>query len=144
MRWPFLYISIGLGRHPLARAYKTLLSGKKKENEPISQESKKHNKSEKGIEEGYHGKAVPLSTAIELVSIKEDISLENLEQVIPFERARDIVIKKPAEDCGFGLSLPKGSNKSLLPIGCLFDHWRSICKLCPGTSSQNITRDQRQ
>ena len=95
MRWPYLYISIGLGRHPLARAYKTLLSGKKKENEFISQESKKRNKSEKGIAEGYHGKAVPLSTAIQLISIKKGISLENLEQVIPFERARDIVIKNP-------------------------------------------------
>ena len=45
--------------------------------------------------ETYHSKVVPINEARRLVRIEEDISLTNLEQVIPFERARDIVIQNP-------------------------------------------------
>jgi ferredoxin len=43
----------------------------------------------------YHGKVVPLEAAKQLVTVQEEISLTNLEQVIPYVFARDIVLQNP-------------------------------------------------
>jgi ferredoxin len=43
----------------------------------------------------YHGKVVPLEAARQLVTVEEEISLTNLEQVIPYARARNIVLQNP-------------------------------------------------
>jgi ferredoxin len=55
------------------------------------------------MEETYHGKVVPLEAARQLVSIKEPVTLPNLEPIIPFERARDLILRNPerivALDC---------------------------------------------
>jgi hypothetical protein len=53
--------------------------------------------------ESYHGKVVPLQSAAQLVTVQEPITIKNLEQVIPYTRARDIILKNPdhliALDC---------------------------------------------
>ena len=55
------------------------------------------------LADSFHGKVLSLAAAEQLVTIQEDIDLRNLEQVIPFSRARDIVIRNPehivALDC---------------------------------------------
>jgi ferredoxin len=43
----------------------------------------------------YHGKVVPTQAAGELVKVEEDISLTDLEPIIPYARAKDIVMKNP-------------------------------------------------
>ena len=43
----------------------------------------------------YHGKALPLAQAKQLVMINEDINLPDLEQVIPYKRAHSIIMKNP-------------------------------------------------
>jgi ferredoxin len=107
-RWPYLYIGIATGEHPLARILRPIArrsleafghpSGGKQVDEAA------------GLAEGYHGKAVPLSLATQLVTVDEEIRLENLEHVIPYERARDIVLKNPdhivALDCPCRVSRP--------------------------------------
>lgn len=45
--------------------------------------------------ETHHSKVIPLKEACQLVKIEQEISVTNLEQVVPFERARDIIIKNP-------------------------------------------------
>ncbi len=47
------------------------------------------------IADGYHGKVVTLDAAKQLVSVDQDISLTNLEHIIPFEKARDIIFTDP-------------------------------------------------
>jgi Pyruvate/2-oxoacid:ferredoxin oxidoreductase delta subunit len=51
----------------------------------------------------YHGKVVPLKTARQLVSVKQDIRVENLEKVIPYKLARSLILDHPdhlaAMDC---------------------------------------------
>lgn len=51
----------------------------------------------------YHGKVIPLETARELISIKQNISVEDLEKVIPYQLARSLIIDHPeslvALDC---------------------------------------------
>ena len=55
------------------------------------------------IADNYHGKVVPLDEATRLVSINQDISLTVPEQIVPFQRARDIIMQEPdhivALDC---------------------------------------------
>lgn len=94
MRWPYFYISMAKGDHPLAKRMGSI-SRLIKEIFPLRDKKGERKDSGKGITRGYHGKALPLETAKELVSVKEEIRLENLEQVIPYERARDIILKNP-------------------------------------------------
>ncbi len=51
----------------------------------------------------YHGKVVPLRTARELVSVKENVRVPDLEQVIPYKLARSLILDQPdhiaALDC---------------------------------------------
>lgn len=94
MSWPYAYISMGMGTHPLAKKLKPLLTGYQKMMKVVKKPSQAKNIN-KGVAEGYHGKTVSLSTAKQLVSINKEISIENLEQVIPFKRACDIILKNP-------------------------------------------------
>ncbi len=43
----------------------------------------------------YHGKVMPLDAAERLVTLKVDLDLRGLEQVIPYPVARDIVLQHP-------------------------------------------------
>lgn len=103
-RWPYLYISIGKGEHRFSpalvkvsgifnRMFSSLLN--------LNGSDPKSNG--KAFADTYHGKVVPLEAAKQLVSVQEEIRLENLEQIIPYDRARDIVLKNPqhivALDC---------------------------------------------
>lgn len=92
-RWPYLYIGVGTGEHPLARILgpvaRWLLdrfgsgAGEDQSEGTVT------------FADTYHGKAVPLEQARQLVTVKEEVRLKDLEQVIPYRRARDIVLKNP-------------------------------------------------
>jgi len=43
----------------------------------------------------YHGKILPLNLAEDLIRVEEDVELTNLEKVIPYRIARDIVMVNP-------------------------------------------------
>ncbi|MBC7249409.1 MAG: 4Fe-4S binding protein [Anaerolineae bacterium] len=92
-RWPYLYIGLGTGEHPLARVLSPLLRRLARLFPPraISDRSSER----VTFADTYHGKVLPLEAAKRLVSVKEEISLTNLEQVIPYSRARDIVLRNP-------------------------------------------------
>ncbi|MCX8062206.1 MAG: 4Fe-4S binding protein [Anaerolineales bacterium] len=93
-RWVFLYISIGVGEHPLAKVYRRIQKAlkwlpwwaPKIHSTPSSTSS---------VANGYHGKVMPVTAAARLISINQEIRLTNLEKVIPYPRARDIVLKNP-------------------------------------------------
>ena len=85
-RWPYLYIAIGTGQHPLAKWFARVIAPQK-QNEPKQPSI--------GFAEGYHGKAVPLETAKRLVSIREEVNIPDLEQVIPYKRARSLILHNP-------------------------------------------------
>lgn len=90
-RWPYFYIGIGVGEHPLARklgplAIRVLNFFKARQSSPNSRFI---------FADTYHGKVMPAAEARRLVTINRDISLTNLEQVIPYARARDIVLHNP-------------------------------------------------
>jgi ferredoxin len=95
-RWPYLYIGIGTGEHrlsaPLGCIYnfiaRFLPSRPPEDGTPLKSPGQ-------AFADTYHGKVVPLSAATQLVTVKEDVRLPDLEQVIPYDRARDIMLKNP-------------------------------------------------
>jgi len=105
-RWPYLYIGLGTGEHPLARSLRPVLKflelmfTRRRGEGPGSSENTADRVT---FADTYHGKVVPLNPATELVTIQEDITLTGLEQVIPYARARDVVLHNPdhivALDC---------------------------------------------
>ena len=91
-RWTYLYISIGTRRHPLARWITQHLPAPTAQpaSEPAAGKRKKLS-----MADTYHGKVVPLESARQLVQVHEDVRLENLEKIIPYPTARDIVLHNP-------------------------------------------------
>ncbi|HEY71228.1 MAG TPA: 4Fe-4S binding protein [Anaerolineae bacterium] len=97
-RWPYLYIGMALGEHPLAKGYiwlrerfaplgkalGKLLPVREREAEPV-----------RTTADVYHGKVMPVEKAKQLVMVKEPIELRDLEHVIPFDTARDIIFRNP-------------------------------------------------
>lgn len=100
-RWPYLYIGIGTGEHPLAKRLAPFGGWL---NRRITKRKPGESKESRiGFADTYHGKAVPLETAKRLVTINEEIKIHDLEKVIPYQRARSIIMHNPdhivAMDC---------------------------------------------
>jgi Pyruvate/2-oxoacid:ferredoxin oxidoreductase delta subunit len=90
LRWPYLYIRIGVGEHPLAKLYLriTRLMGRFQARTRTSQP--------KGsVADHYHGKVMPTETARQLVMVKEDLNIPDLEQIIPYPEARSLILDNP-------------------------------------------------
>jgi Pyruvate/2-oxoacid:ferredoxin oxidoreductase delta subunit len=98
-RWPYLYLGIALGEHPLAKRMGPILGVFSRLFPPKDQDDPNR----KTSADTYHGKVVSTEAAAQLVSVTEDITLPDLEKVIPYPRARSIVLKNPdhiiALDC---------------------------------------------
>jgi ferredoxin len=90
-RWPYLYIGIGTGEHPLARIFgpPVRLLGRLFPPRPDDGQDRVT------FADTYHGKVVPFKAASQLVTVKEDVTLTNLEHIIPYALARDIVLQHP-------------------------------------------------
>ena len=93
-RWPYLYIGIGVGEHwlarlpgPLANAALWLISRLDRASASAPERPT--------FADTYHGKVVSLPAAKQLVSVREDVTLHDLEHVIPYALARDIVLHDP-------------------------------------------------
>lgn len=90
-RWPYLYIGIGKGDHWIAKfvqQIRSFLPGR--ENHRCDPEQEQSTWAD-----GYHGKVMPINTVKQLVRVREPIDAPDLEHVIPFDQARDLVMKHP-------------------------------------------------
>jgi ferredoxin len=108
-RWPYLYIGIGTGEHPIAKTLKKVkewfnpngqrLLSRDQEVEvhanPLVGTHLVHKPSEGTFADSYHGKVVPLKPIKQLVLVGEEIGIPDLEQVIPYKRARSLILKNP-------------------------------------------------
>lgn len=91
-RWPYLYIGVGTGRHPLASIIKPvwrILTGNQK------QSGQKTSPGKIKFAQGYHGKTLLVDESRKLVKIGKSINLGDLEQVVPYDRAREIILNNP-------------------------------------------------
>jgi ferredoxin len=105
-RWPYLYIGVGTGEHWLAKILYPLFGGIGK----ILRLFDNGNRPRPSNADTYHGKVVPLDAAKHLVSVNEDVEISNLEHIIPFEYAREIILKNP--DHIVALECPCRSSRS--------------------------------
>ncbi len=102
-RWPYTYIGIAIGEHRVTKIVRpifTLLSLPFKAigylfNRNHRDSSGNGETAKQKFADTYHGKVVPLEGARKLVTVNQDVSLRNLEHVIPYDTARDIVLKNP-------------------------------------------------
>jgi ferredoxin len=101
-RWPYLYIGVGTGEHRLARFLAPLgekllrlLMHRPAGAGPISLSPSPASGDGAAFADTYHGKVVPLEAATHLVMVQEEVNLTNLEQIIPYGRARDIILRNP-------------------------------------------------
>jgi hypothetical protein len=81
-RWTYFYIALSTGNHPLSQRLAPVLGWVGSfilKNEPGC-----HDSPGIKIEDTYHGKVIPLQAARELVSVKQDINLGDLESSIPY------------------------------------------------------------
>jgi ferredoxin len=90
-RWPYLYIGLGKGDYPLAKRlgpiFKTIAR--------VLPNSEPPENGSGTLADGYHGKVIPTEMAKQLVTIQQEIRIDDLEQVIPFPKARAIIMHNP-------------------------------------------------
>ncbi|MCB2218297.1 ATP-binding protein [Desulfofustis glycolicus] len=95
-RWLYQYIAIGTGEHRLVKAARPLLRllrrlRKNRRDAPPSTPPPGTIR----FADTYHGKVVTLDAARKLVTLNQPLSLPNLEKVVPYQRARDIILENP-------------------------------------------------
>ncbi len=89
-RWPYLYIGVALGEHRFAKVYTWIRDHLWKIGiQPVQTTGKP------SAADTYHGKVLLPESAHALVLIDEEIELRDLEHVIPYPIARDIVMREP-------------------------------------------------
>lgn len=93
-RWPYFYIGMGTGEHRLARLSGGLVRAIQRLLTRVARKSVSSGE-QVTFADTYHGKVVPLDAVAQLVTIREPIHLPDLEQVIPYTRARAIVMENP-------------------------------------------------
>jgi ferredoxin len=94
IRWTYLYIAVATGEHPLAKRLAPIVNWVGQwftHHQPSQMDNIPHT----AWADAYHGKVIPLNAAHQLVTVKEDIRLPELEKVIPYPIARDIILQNP-------------------------------------------------
>ncbi len=97
-RWPYLYIGVGTGEHPLAKFIGPLVAWLSRlfQSIPSKNGHVPEDLSEKtSFADDYHGKVMPLESVTRLVTVGQEINLPDLEQVIPYKRARALILHNP-------------------------------------------------
>jgi Pyruvate/2-oxoacid:ferredoxin oxidoreductase delta subunit len=92
-RWPYLYIGIGTGEHPASKWFATVAGWFDRfATHPKPDEAAADRVT---FADTYHGKVVPLEAAEQLVHLHDGFAIHDLEQVIPYKRARSIIMHNP-------------------------------------------------
>jgi len=91
-RWPYFYIGVGTGNHPMQKWLEPLaeLAAKLYPMRPDAKDQDSVTWAD-----SYHGKAMPLDEVKKLISVKRDIELRDLERIIPYKKARSILLQNP-------------------------------------------------
>ena len=97
-RWTYLYIGVAKGKHPAAKILGGLFSivshlFPRAKGDPPGSATGRNGKIT--FADGYHGKVMPLDKATKLVTVNKPLIMPDLEQVIPYQRARDIILENP-------------------------------------------------
>ena len=123
-RWTYLYVAVGTGEHWLGRLLRPgrdLLIGfwawlhtrqapAVIQRPPYSPVAMHGGNGHVTFADTYHGKVLPLSGATQLVTVNQNIHLTELEKIIPYALAHDIILRDPDHivvmDCPCRLTRP--------------------------------------
>jgi ferredoxin len=97
-RWPYTYIALANADHGLIQQVKKLLKLLGDLVPRIKSTSSKKpfpGEATGTIADIYHGKVLPIESAQNIIMINQPVNLPDLEQVIPFERARALILENP-------------------------------------------------
>jgi ferredoxin len=99
-RWVYFYIAVGIGEHSLAQTIGPIATRLINffQDFRLPGRSKRGGKTDtrkSTIADTYHGKVLSLENAKQLVNVQQPVSLTNLERVIPYSRAKDIILQDP-------------------------------------------------
>lgn len=108
-RWPYWYIGVATGQRAAKGFARPLINflfnfmARFPADNPIFDEQGIHPGNGLGLiprrpetfADTYHGKVVRLSAARRLISIDQNIRLTNLEKVLPYSTARDLILESP-------------------------------------------------
>ena len=93
----------------------------------------------------YHGKVVPLQTAKELISVKQNIKVDDLEKVIPYQLARSLILEHPESLVALDCPCRVARENPCLPLDvCLIvgEPFASFTLEHHPTQSRSIQRDE--
>ena len=97
-RWIYLYIALGKGDHLLARIFSPLFKlalSNRRGFRPSNSHPPGNDQATNTVADGYHGKVVTTSQARRLVRLDRPLHIPDLEQVIPYVRARALILQHP-------------------------------------------------
>jgi ferredoxin len=108
-RWPYWYIGVATGElapkgftKPLIKLLFNFLSRFPADNPKFDEQGihpenglRLIHRRRETFADTYHGKVVRLSTAKKLISIDKNIRLTDLEKVVPYSTARDLILESP-------------------------------------------------
>jgi ferredoxin len=109
-RWPYRYIRIGTGEQRLGPWLSSLLTALLRwlshfplDRPRVTSGGLRIRPPKNGdIGDGrcfadtYHGKVLPLAAAQKLMRVNREVHLTDLDRVIPYSRARDLILRQPA------------------------------------------------
>jgi Pyruvate/2-oxoacid:ferredoxin oxidoreductase delta subunit len=145
-RWPELYIALGTGRHPLARALRPLGSLFRTP-KPAAGQPGSPSPGRRAFADTYHGKVLHLDHARKLVTVNRDIDLGDLEQVVPYAAAREIVLRHPDHVLALDCPCRASSPNPCVPVGvCLIvgEPFAGFIAAHHPDKSRWITQDEAQ
>ncbi len=96
-KYIYIYIATGTGQNHLSKAIKPIIAFIAFLCNPIKKFINQISPPKNSIQfaDTYHGKVVPIGAAKQLVSVQQEIQLVNLEHVIPYKKARDLILLEP-------------------------------------------------
>jgi len=108
-RWPYLYIGIGVGEHPIAKIVGPIARA-------FGSRARPADPDRPTTADGYHGKVLPLEGARQLIRVQESIDLGDLEHVIPYRLARELVLEAPDHIVAFECPCRSARENPCLPL----------------------------
>lgn len=146
-RWPFFYISYAIGDHPLAKKMSpiTALFSRVFPSKRNGTDQHGINLASNSVADGYHGKAIPLQTARELIMVNEPINKPDLEHVIPYTKARAIILENPDHLVALNCPCRSGKAEHCTPVDvCLIvgEPFASFIQEHQPEKSRWITREE--
>lgn len=114
-RWPYTYIGFAKGDRKtpaLLKPFVGLLAWVLLR-DAASFDSEK---AKQAFADSYHGKVVPTDAAEQLMTLKEPIELRDLEKIIPYATAKDIVLSDPDHIVALECPCRAGATNPCLPL----------------------------